>query len=217
MTKEKLNKMIFLHGRGWKEQNYSSDNFLNIINNPIKDGRIMINLPTDENKISTLKEDEGLTVDDFDSLRGFFIDIDPPKSVKSMINENFDWKTWHGRVKQKIDELQALFEREFRKQPTMIYGSGGGIHIVFIFTKPIKKKALTGVGEQKIATIFRYIEMNMPEWDVDKQIYDAKQEGGLFTRIVLKKMRIPAKGNAVSKGKFVDDKWKTCVEFDQVE
>ena len=209
MTMDKLNKMLFLHGRGWKEQNYSYDSFKNIIKSPIKDGRIMLNLPSDENRIAELSDNEGLTADDFDSMRGFFIDIDPPKSVKSMINENFDWKTWHGRVKQKIDDIQELFEKDFRKQPTMIYGSGGGIHIVFLFNKPIKKKALIGSGEQKIATIFRYVEMNMPEWDVDKQIYDAKEEGGLFSRIILKKMRIPAKGNTVSKGKFVDDKWKT--------
>ncbi len=177
--------MKIVAGNGFNTNNYK---LLDIkqIKGKQENLRMFVNSPT--------RIGEKISSKDFDELRAIFIDIEPSKEMKQIINSSkkFDFKSWNKKVEDEIDKLIDVLEYNYGKKPTYIFNTGAGIQILLSLDKPKAKKNIKKKDMIAYGFIFKLLQLHLSDYfEIDKAIYDISDTKSFWTRISPRLAKVP--------------------------
>jgi len=193
-------------GEGFNDEKYSLFDIDNL-EGDLTNHRMFVNKPTRIGK--------GISNRDFEEIRAIFIDIDPNKDMKAIINGNskYDWKTWNKKVEKEIDNIIEVFKYNYGKEPSYIYNTGAGIQIILLLDKPKKQKNIKKKDMIHYGFIFKLLQLGLSqEFEMDDAIYNLKEStrASFWTRIAPRKAKTPVKQKVI---KYQDEFKKTGIKY----
>jgi len=143
-------------------------------------------------------EMKGYTGQLFTKMRAFFIDIDPVKQYKeALTKENADLDTWYRNVEEEINNIKNQFKRYYDKLPTVIMGSGLGIHIVLELEEEINRDDLTLDEIKSIIFMHKLVETFLSErFEIDDAVFSVSTTT-FWSNTVVKKSKLPIEQKVV--------------------
>lgn len=177
-------------GKGFDDKKYkftSIDDFAN--QTELQNILYCINLPVHE---LTAGAKTGFTSAYYSEIRAIFIDIDPVKSYKDALQgENADFDGWNEILEEEITRLKQWFERNYKKLPTIILGTGIGIHIILELDKPIKEEDINIDVVRSFVFIQKIIDTIISDkFEIDAQAF-ASNTSNFWSTNTTKKSKLP--------------------------